>query len=558
MSANRKSVQNRFRGAFASIRRAENDVLVLGIAIAAILLFVAAGGTILPQLLRAWRGAAAQPDLVLTNALILNIALILLGWNRYKALSRELAERCASEEEAKRLANTDPLTGCLNRRSFVPAIAKLLEHVRETGRALALLQIDLDNFKQINDLHGHKLGDDVLLTASRRLLDELPGGAILARMGGDEFACVIAYNCNEQARIDQLAARLVESVSEPIDFPGMVVEMTLSMGIASSLRHELSDDVATACEELMHKADIAMYQAKKQGKNRLFWFEPSMEFELKFRGELESGIRRGLKNGEFIPFYEQQIDLENGELVGFEMLARWQSPELGLVGPDIFIPIAEEIGVIEELSGKLLVQALEHAKMWHPRLSLSINVSPIQLRDPWFAQKLLKLLVLHNFPASRLELEITESSLHENIGMVRSTITSLRNQGVRVTLDDFGTGYSSLSQLRSLPFDRLKIDRSFVRELKHAGAGSKLVSAIISMGAGLDLPITAEGIENGAILKSLRKLGQLKGQGYHYGRPEPAEQVTRRLAEISMLADHSDEQAADGIASAKDGSQKAG
>ncbi|MEO1967580.1 MAG: EAL domain-containing protein [Sphingomonadaceae bacterium] len=542
------------------VRDTKNDVIVLGIAITAILLFVAAAGTVFPQILKTWSGRATKPDIVLTNALILNIALILLGWSRYKALKSELAERCASEEEAKRQANTDPLTGCLNRRSFIPATSTMLEHVRKSGRALALFQIDLDNFKQINDIHGHKLGDQVLLTASQRLIDELPHDAILARLGGDEFACVLPYGRHEQTRIDQLAERLVEVVSKPIEIDGGAIEMTLSMGIASSARHELSDNSATACDELMHKADIAMYQAKKHGKNRLFWFEPSMEFEVKFRSELETGIRRGLKNGEFIPYYEQQIDLENGELVGFEMLARWQSPELGLVGPDIFIPIAEEIGAIEELSRKLMIQALEHAKMWHPRITLSVNISPIQLRDPWFAQKLLKLLVEHNFPASRLEIEITESSLHENIGMVRSTITSLRNQGIRVSLDDFGTGYSSLAQLRSLPFDRLKIDRSFVRELKHSGAGGKLVSAIISMGADLELPVTAEGIENDAILSSLRKLGQLKGQGYHYGRPEPAEQVTRRLADLHMLADHSDDQDGSGTDATglKDSSQKAG
>nr|WP_202386736.1 EAL domain-containing protein [Qipengyuania algicida] len=550
----------RFRGHFLAVRDPKNDVIVLGIAITSLLLFVAAAGTIFPQIIKAWHGGATKPDLVLANALLLNIALILLGWSRYKALMLELAERCASEEEAKRQANTDPLTGCLNRRSFIPATSALLEQARDSARVLALFQIDLDNFKQINDLHGHKLGDTVLLTASQRLADELPRDAVLARLGGDEFACVITYGRHEQLRIDQLAERLVEVVSQPIEILGGAIEMTLSMGIASSARLELSDDPAIACDELMHKADIAMYQAKKQGKNRLFWFEPSMEFELKFRGELEAGIRRGLKNGEFIPYYEQQIDLDTGELVGFEMLARWQSPELGLVGPDIFIPISEEIGAIEELSRKLMIQALEHAKMWHPRITLSVNVSPIQLRDPWFAQKLLKLLVEHNFPASRLEIEITESSLHENIGMVRSTITSLRNQGIRVSLDDFGTGYSSLAQLRSLPFDRLKIDRSFVRELKHSGAGGKLVSAIISMGADLELPVTAEGIENDFILASLRKLGRLKGQGYHYGRPEPAEQVTKRLADLNMLADHRDDQddADFGPGKVTDSSQKAG
>ncbi len=230
-----------------------------------------------------------------------------------------------------------------------------------------------------------------------------------------------------------------------------------------------------------------------------------------------------------MPYYEQQIDLETDEIVGFEMLARWQSPTLGLIGPEVFIPVAEEIGVIAELSERLIDQALAHAREWDPKLSLSVNISPIQLRDPWFAQKILKLLVKHNFPPSRLDIEITESCLHENIGVVRSIITSLKNQGVTISLDDFGTGFSSLAQLRTLPFDRLKIDRSFVSELTTEEHSDKLVRAIISLGDGLELPITAEGIEDPQILEKLRSMGRLKGQGYYYGHPENIEAVRARL-----------------------------
>ena len=190
-----------------------------------------------------------------------------------------------------------------------------------------------------------------------------------------------------------------------------------------------------------------MYHAKKQGKARHFWFDAPMESELRFRSELEAGIRRGIPLGEFVPFYEQQIDLATGELSGFEMLARWNSPILGVVNPDVFIPIAEEIGAIGELSESVITQALSHAKDWDSKLSLSVNISPVQLRDPWFAQKLLKMLVEANFPPNRLEIEITESTLHENIALVRSLVVSLKNQGIRVSLDDFGTGYSSLAQL---------------------------------------------------------------------------------------------------------------
>jgi EAL domain-containing protein (putative c-di-GMP-specific phosphodiesterase class I) len=252
--------------------------------------------------------------------------------------------------------------------------------------------------------------------------------------------------------------------------------------------------------------------------------------ELRFRSELEAGIRRGVQQGEFVPYYEQQIDIATGEIAGFEMLARWNSPTLGVVSPDIFIPIAEEIGVIAELSENLIRQALDDARKWDPRLTLSVNISPLQLRDPWFAQKLLKMLVEANFPPSRLDIEITESCLHENIGLVRSLITSLKNQGVQVSLDDFGTGYSSLSQLRTLPFDRIKIDRSFVTTLPGNPDNATIVQSIVALGEGLGLPITAEGIGIGGGAAQLRRFGDFKVQGYLYGLPRSRRPDARELA----------------------------
>jgi predicted signal transduction protein with EAL and GGDEF domain len=315
---------------------------------------------------------------------------------------------------------------------------------------------------------------------------------------------------------------------------GQEVEITISAGIATTGANTSAATGALDAQCLLHYADIAMYHAKKQGRNRYFWFEAGMEHQLQLRNELEAGIRKGLTKGEFIPYYEQQIDLHTGELVGFEMLARWISPELGIVNPDIFIPIAEELGLIGDLSAKLIEQALSDASHWDPAITVSINISPIELRDPWFAQKMLKLLVKHNFPAQRLEIEITESRLHENLGLVRTMITSLRNQGIRISLDDFGTGYSSLSQLQSLPFDRLKIGRSFVGDLAHGkgDSGSKIIDAIISLGDGLSIPITAEGIEDEETLERLKKMGPLKGQGYHYGLPETAADVQARLTRL--------------------------
>ena len=518
------------------ILAAERDLITLGIAVAAILLFIATGGSVLPKVLRSVFTGDSTPDLLLINALLLNIALIIFGWRRYRELTSEISERRKAEEKASKLAQTDPLTGCLNRRSMTDATQSLRLKCNAHGQWLAFVMIDLDNFKQVNDMNGHSVGDRVLKQTAQRLRDSLPKDALVARLGGDEFAFVVPFDHSRNETVDEHVMRLFETIGAPMNIDGSAVDITMSIGVTSDAESIEDASGLSEVETLVHRADIAMYQAKKQGKNRYFWFEPSMENELRFRNELETGIRRGVIADEFVPYYEQQIDLESGELVGFEMLARWNSPTLGLISPDIFIPIAEDIGVIAELSEKLIAQAFADAKEWDPALTLSVNISPVQMRDPWFSQKLLKLLHEHNFPANRLEIEITESCLHDNVGLVRTMINSLRNQGVLISLDDFGTGYSSLEQLRTLPFDRLKIDRSFISELRNADASSKIVDAIVSLGQGLDMPITAEGIEDQNILDSLKEMGQLKGQGYLYGRPETATQVQERLRNAGKWA----------------------
>jgi len=515
---------------------AERDVVTLGIAAAAIILFVGTGGSLMPKIVRSWLGTGAPPDPNLTTAVLLNIALVIFGWRRYADLQREVAERRKAEALAQELASTDPLTGVLNRRSGTPAIDALTAQAVARGSEVALIMLDLDNFKQINDLNGHAMGDEVLTETARRIAELLPDNGMLARIGGDEFVCALPFEPDARDSIDRLAERLIETVSQPIEFRDLCVEATMSIGIAAT-GGDAPMLTPPDSETLIHRADMAMYHAKKRGRNRHYWFEPQMESELRYRAELETGIRRGIPAGEFVPYYEQQIDLETGELVGFEMLARWNSPQFGMVGPEVFIPIAEEIDVIAELSETLIRQALIDAREWDAKLTLSVNISPLQLRDPWFAQKLLRMLIDSGFPPHRFEVEITESCLHENIGAVRTIITSLKNQGIRISLDDFGTGYSSLSQLRSLPFDRLKIDRSFVNELSGDAAGNDLVEAIVSLGRGLSMPVTAEGVETASILAALRQMGQLKGQGYLYGKPEDADTTRKRLAELRLLAD---------------------
>lgn len=528
----------RLRSGKDRLDNTRRDLVTLGVALAAIVLFVGTGGSVLPKVLRAIAGQGVGPDRLLVNALLLNIALIIFGWRRYRELTGEVAERRKAEEQARILAELDPLTACLNRRSIGPEAEALIASATERCEAVAFVMLDLDKFKHVNDANGHAAGDAMLKESAQRIRGILDGTGLLARLGGDEFAVVTPFPANQPEQVERLVQSLISAISKPVDFDGIDLETTVSVGISTS-----APDSPGQAQAMLHKADIAMYHAKRNGRNRFAWFEDSMESEVRFRSELEAGIRRGVAAGEFVPYYEKQIDLDTGAIAGFEMLARWESPNLGVVSPELFIPIAEEIGLIGELSESLIRQALRDARSWNPKLTLSVNISPVQLRDPWFAQKLLKILVEANFPPSRLEIEVTESCLHENLGLVHSLITSLKNQGVTVSLDDFGTGYSSLAQLRSLPFDRIKIDRSFVTNILEDKDSATIIQSIIALGEGLGLPITAEGIENEAVLAELRSFGKFKGQGYLYGMPMPAECTQAELAQLDLLLDQPNEDA---------------
>jgi diguanylate cyclase (GGDEF)-like protein len=527
-------------GRASGLERSGRDIVALGTAVAAIILFIGTGGSVMPEVVRSMLEYGPRPDSIATNALILNIALLIFGWRRYADLMREIREREAAEEQARKLADTDALTGLLNRRSLGEASARLIEHAREAESDIAFLLIGLDNFRKVNEIYGHETGDVLLVEVSRRLTGAMPEGGALARLGSDEFIAVVAFEQRDRNAVDRLAAQMIDLVTQPVEAGGRPLKIALSLGIScthdADIQSNIDNDPGECFRSLLRQADIALSHVKKRSRNSYSWFEVAMENELRFRHELETGIRRGIANGEFIPYYEQQVDIEDGRLVGFEMLARWNSPLLGLVSPDIFIPIAEDIDLIGELSDCLIRQAFEDAKQWDPSLTMSINISPVQLRDPWFSQKLLKQVVESGFPPARLDIEITESSLHEDFDAVQAVLISLKNQGIHLTLDDFGTGYSSLAQLRALPFDRLKIDRSFIHDLARDGTNAKIVEAIVSLARGLGLPITVEGIENANVLKELRKMGTLNGQGYHYGRPEDAARTAERLARKKLLA----------------------
>src|SRR3990167_8618581 len=508
---------------------AKRDIIAGGIVVAAILLFVGTGSNVMQAAVRALIGLGGGPDRALAAALVLNVALVLFGWRRYEDLNREIRERTEAERRARYLADTDPLTGFLNRRALLATGQQMIAGAVAEQRQIALFLLDLDHFKTVNDIHGHAAGDRVLQVAAERISAVLPPNATKARLGGDEFVAMLVFEPSARADIDALAAELVTALDNVVAHDAQQIRIGASLGIS------LAGDARMTMETMVRQADIAMYHGKDEGRNRHIWFEPGMEMAVQVRNQIETGIREGMPRGEFIPHFEPQVDIATGRLIGFEMLMRWESPEYGLIPPERFIPVAEESGLIGELSLQVIRHAMEIAKRWDPSILLAVNISPQQLKDPWFSQKLTKLLVEVGFPASQLEVEITESSLFENLPLVRSIVTSLKNQGVSLSLDDFGTGYSSLSHLRALPFDRIKIDRSFITAMRGSADAHAIVVAIVRLGESLAMPITAEGVEDEATAIELTRLGCSKGQGWHFGRAASAADTERLLADRGLL-----------------------
>ncbi|MGB5485109.1 putative bifunctional diguanylate cyclase/phosphodiesterase [Parasphingorhabdus sp.] len=505
------------------------DVVTGIIVIFATLMFIGTGGTVITDAIASLSGRPRGGDNMLASAFLLNIALILFGWRRYKDLSTEIEERAVAEQRAHSLAATDPLTGLLNRRTIGEKTTDLIEEAQRKHKSIAFMMLDLDNFKTINDVHGHSAGDIVLKQVAARIANTVPANNLLARLGGDEFACAFIFDPEQPEMVERIADDLIDSIACPIVENGTHLVVTTSIGMS---RYEPDTEDVDA---LMRHADLAMYSSKKQGRNRHCWFDEIMEKELHIRNSLETEMRAAIPKNEFVPYYEQQVDLATGKLTGFEMLCRWESKTQGLISPDVFIPIAEETGMIGDLSMSVLRQSFEDAKNWDPGLTISVNISPIQLLDPWLAQKIVKLLVETGFPANRLEIEITESSLFENLSLAQSIIGSLKNQGIKIALDDFGTGYSSLAHLRALPFDRIKIDRSFVTSILQNSESKAIVKAITGLGESLGMTITAEGVEDKETENELRNIGCAKGQGWYYGHPLSAVQTREILAGRNLL-----------------------
>ena len=381
------------------------------ITVAAILLFVGTGSSVLASVIRSYMTGVGETDQTLVIALLLNVALILIGWRRHRELSQEVVIRTVAEERAQMLAARDPLTGFLNRRSLPEEGGAMFERAKRRRKAMALMMLDLDHFKTVNDMHGHAVGDALIRAVAEDIASVLPPIALTARFGGDEFACAFLFDPDYPDTVDRIAEQLVSKLAQPFEADGLQLHISASIGVARS------DFDCASIDALMRSADIAMYAAKNSGRNRFAWFDHSMERDLQARNELESGLRQAIPKQQIVPYFEQQVDLLTGRLGGFEVLARWEHPTRGLIPPDHFIPIAEETGMIAELSLSIMRQAFIAARDWDPALTLSVNISPSQLRDAWLAQKIIKVLTETGFPASRLEVEITETSLFDNLAL---------------------------------------------------------------------------------------------------------------------------------------------
>jgi diguanylate cyclase (GGDEF)-like protein len=424
-------------------------------------------------------------------------------------LRKAIAARMAAEAFAEMTARHDSLTGLPNRRLFHETLEAALARCTAED-AFAVLQIDLDHFKPVNDVHGHAAGNAVLCAVADRLRDLMPSGGVAARLGGDEFVALVPYREDRDALVG-LVQQIIATVREPIPWNHGQVEVDSTIGVAFATPQDHDPDA------LLHAADVAMYQGKREGRGTFRFFHTEMDIALKARARLESDLRAAIAHGEIRPSYQPIVALPGRDLVGFEVLARWDSPEHGAVPLDVFVPVAEETGMIGDLSNRILRQACFDARSWPPHLQLAVNISAIQLRDSRLAAMLLAALAETGFPPGRLEVEIAETALLSDLEAARRALASLQNLGVKIALDDFGAGYSSLQHLRELRFNKVKIDKSYVANLDQGSERAKLVDAIIQIGASLSLQTTAEGIENDASVNWLSNQGCDFAQGYLFG-----------------------------------------
>ena len=439
----------------------------------------------------------------------------------YRGVGREVTQQKLAEENINRLAHYDTLTNLFNRGSFFERVQHALSVARRHGNVLAVLFIDLDRFKDVNDAFGHLTGDEVLKIMAQRISLTIRASDTAARLGGDEFI-VLAENVAREGDVNEFAQRLLDALSEPFTLLGQECRLSASIGIAMC-PHD-GDDAAT----LLKKADIAMYRAKDAGRNSLASFSEVDSRPAEERIVMGAGIRRALDTNQLRLLYQPKVSVRTGAMTGVEALVRWEHPERGLLLPDLFIPLAEDSGLIRHIGRWVLHTACAQALAWQAEgmdpVRVAVNLSPRQFSDERLVIEIAHALAQTELPAHLLELEITESMMMENPERAAETLREIKDMGVHVSIDDFGTGYSSLARLKKFPIESVKIDRSFIRDIAVDPDDAAIVSAVIAMAHSLRLKVIAEGVETKEQVKFLRERNCDEIQGFYFSRPvQPAE-----------------------------------
>jgi diguanylate cyclase (GGDEF)-like protein len=454
------------------------------------------------------------------------------------ALYTEITELKQRESQIRHLAYHDALTGLPNRALFHQRIEQALDNARNRGTSVIVMVLDLDYFKNVNDSLGHAGGDEVLRGLADRLRACFRDSDTVARLGGDEFGLILA-DVNRPETVTMVAWRILDLAGQPFDFHGQQVVTGMSIGIASS-----STDGADA-DQLLKRADLALYRAKGDGRGTFRFFQAEMDATAQARRALEIDLRQALGKQQLEVHYQPLVSVETSQVVAFEALVRWRHPSRGLIPPLEFIPLAEETGIIVRLGEWVLRQACTDALSWPETIRVSVNFSPAQFKTRDLTQLVARVLEETGLPAGRLEIEITESLLLRDVENNLNTLRSLKNLGIRISMDDFGTGYSSLSNLRSFPFDKIKIDRSFVHDVERNADAAAIIHAVVGLGQSLGMSTCAEGVETGEQLAYLREEGCTEVQGYYYSKPKPAPEIVQMLNDGLLKAD---QQAATGAA----------
>ncbi|QIQ85789.1 MAG: EAL domain-containing protein [Erythrobacter sp.] len=459
-------------------------------------------------------GSAALITLAVTIALLIP-AMMSIVLNIFKVLRDSIASAETSSQLADKmqvLARTDVVTGLANRAGLNHAMVETMMGLEEDAR-LALIWIDLDRFKEVNDLLGHPVGDRVLIEVARRLRDVSPAGATVARFGGDEF--VVFTTVEDRKATERLASEIHAEIMRPVRIDGDRLEVRASLGVAL-----LPEDGADA-DTLMQSADLALYHAKVGGRSQTRFFDRSMTRDLIRRREIEDELRAAIQREELSIFFQPIVDLETGRIRTFEALVRWFHPEKGELKPDEFIPVAEETGVIVTLGNWITAQAARTAATWPEDVNLAVNLSPLQIRAPGAALGIRNALREAGLDPRRLELEVTESLFIEDNHATAAFIEELSAIGVKFALDDFGTGYSSLGHINTFPLHKIKVDRSFVSGAHVGRKSDAIIRAVAEMGSTLDIEIVAEGLETVEQVQAVREAGCTLGQGFYFSRAVP-------------------------------------